>query len=363
MPIILRWKIGEGARIPAEQSFVRNRTIFTSKRRLHRDSLLGPAWCVARNPKPNHKMNIDVLTDSLSNSKLSSRRQALRRLGLGAAGLTVLGALSSKAHAQQPNDPGIQSANDIAVLQFALNLEYLEAEFYTYAVSGHGIEQTGIEVTGQGNLGPVLIKPDAEVPFMNSDIRQYAEEIARDERDHVRFIRSTLLSLGVTPVARPTIDLRQSFNALAQAAGLGATFDPFAGANRFLLGAFIFEDVGVTAYRGGAPLLNNPKVLSGAAGLLGTEAYHAANIRAQLFALHDSDVNEKVQKISKLRDALDGSKDRDQGIIRDGRANIVPTNGNGLVFARTVRQVLNILYFAQGADMGGFFPNGINSGS
>ncbi len=292
-------------------------------------------------------------------TKLTSRRQALRCLGLGAAGFTAAGLLAPTARAQEIT--ASQGPSDIEILQFALNLEYLEAEYYTYATTGFGIEQKGVDVFGKGNPGPVIIKANPRVPFGDRDqIKDYALEIARDERKHVRFIRDVLKSLGATPVARPTIDLKNSWNALAQAAGLGAKFDPFANTINFLLGAFVFEDVGVTAYRGAAPLINNSTVLSGAAGLLGVEAYHAANIRTVLIQQNSQPINGATRKISDLRDTLDQDSDQDQGIIFEGTSNIVPTNENSLVFARTVRQVLNILYFAPNASAGGFFPNGIN---
>ncbi len=285
----------------------------------------------------------------------TSRRKLLQGLGATLAAAPFIG---RESLAQ--SGPG----QDAAVLNFALNLEYLEAEYYTYATTGSGIDALGVGVNGGGTPGTVTIKANPKVTFPTPAYEQYAMEIAADERAHVNFIRLALAAAGVQPVARPAIDLQNSFTAAAVAAGIvpaGQTFDPFANEVNFLLGAFIFEDVGVTAYKGGARLLTNKDILEAAAGILAVEAYHAGSIRNAIFEL-GATAQGIAQKISDLRDAVDGSDDRDQGVVLNGVANIVPTDSNGIAFSRTTRQVLNIVYLdATGsAHNGGFFPNGLN---
>ena len=310
-------------------------------------------------------MNTETNIISETVAKALDRRSFLRRTGGGMAALMGASALIGLREAD-----AAPTASDAAILNFALNLEYLEAEYYTYGVTGFGIQQQGVEVSGSGRQGDVIIKPNPKVPFTSPDIKSYAEEIAADELAHVKFLRSALKNAGVKPVARPEIDLLNSFNTLAQAAGLGATFDPFASELNFLLGAFIFEDVGVTAYKGAAALIDDKRVLTSAAGILAVEAYHAGSVRTTLYGLNDdsgsNDIADAVKKISDVRDALDPrangkNPDDDQG-IKDafGNANIVPTDGRGLAFSRTPRQVLNIVYGAVNARKGLFFPRGVN---
>jgi hypothetical protein len=331
-------------------------------------------------------VDVSVKTDELATVR-SNRRRFLAQAGLAGVGALAAGKMSMPAANAQveaqarggnrletflgprnrrgESTPGQRiPVQDTDILNFALNLEYLEAEFYLRAAFGTGLGGSdigGTELAGEVSGG-------SAVPFQDAAIREYAEEIARDEEAHVRLLRS---ALGSRAVARPAINLSTSFTVAAQAAGVigpGQTFNPFLDDNSFLLGAFIFEDVGVTAYKGAAPLIKDKGILGAAAGLLAVEAYHAGEIRTILAARN---LGGPAGQISDLRDLLDQNGDKDQGIVGsfppapESTTNIVPTDPNGLAFDRTPLEVLRIVYFGttlqQATTNGfGFFPNGLN---
>jgi hypothetical protein len=293
------------------------------------------------NPRPETAFNWEA-----------GRRAFLRNCGFAAAGAAALGVAGAPTLARA------QNANiDPDVLNFALNLEYLEAEFYLRATRGANNGLSDNDTGGRGERGGVV--GGKRVRFQSKAVQYYAEEIAEDELAHVRFLRE---GLGDARVARPKINLTKSFTAAAQAAGLieaGQEFDAFANETNLLLAAFIFEDVGVTAYKGAAPLLTDKGLLEAAAGILAVEAYHAGIIRTVMYA---RDLFKEARAISNARDSLDGESDLDQDIGTRMRANLVPTDENGIAFSRTVPQVKAIVYLNPDpdAESGGFFPKGLN---
>lgn len=136
------------------------------------------------------------------------------------------------------------------VFQFALTLEYLEAEFYTRGVAAAGLIPAGASQT--------------------------AITIIRDhENQHVAFLRTALQGLGKTPVAKPTFD----FSA-GNGSGRGPFATVFTNYDIFLAVAQVFEDTGVRAYKGQAPnLLRQGALLTAALNIHSVEGRHAAKIR------------------------------------------------------------------------------------
>ncbi len=312
----------------------------------------------------------DTILDAIADRR-AERRNFLRYAGGAAAsagGLALLAACGGDGDGNATPTPSPSATAptvgaDVDVLNFALNLEYLEAQFYCWAAFGQALP-VGL-TTGVG--APGTVTGGAAVPFSDPIVAQYAREIANDEVQHVAFLRS---AIGNAAVAQPAInisgDANGAFTAAARAAGVvgpTGTFNPYADDISFLLGAYLFEDVGVSAYKGASPLIVNRTFLEAAAGILAAESYHAGLIRSVLYrkGIDATAIYTNARLISDARDSLDGTTEIDQGIGDATTANIVPTDGNGLTYSRSAGQVLNIVYLNRAAvASGGFFPSGVN---
>ncbi len=321
----------------------------------------------------------------LMNNRSVNRRRFLTGLGATttAAALAGCGSNNGLATATGVTTTTTTTTNyqDSDYLNFALNLEYLEAEFYLHAATGSGL------ATADAGTNPGTVTGGAQVTGLTAAQQDILNEIAYDEQAHVRFLRS---ALGSAAVSRPAIDLTNSFNALASAAGIGSTFNPFGSFDAFIVGAFIFEDVGVTAYAGAAPLISTAGIASGyltaAAGIMGVEAYHAAYVRTYLTSQAIANSSYAylgyANKVSALRATLGGGNETTLTVptgtvpltastVAAPSSIVAATTANAIAYARTTDQVLHIVYgslsntagataSAAGVAKGAFFPNGLN---
>ena len=227
---------------------------------------------------------------------------------------------------------------EVDILNLALDLEYLEAEFYTHVTTGKSITSFGIGINGRANganptTGGTTVG-GKKVNFSEDEafLHDIAAQIGADERAHVVLLRG---ALGSSAVAMPNIDL----------GALGFGFDNH---SDFLRAARILEDIGVTAYSGAAGLLKTPDILTAAACLLGAEAEHAAAIRTH---------------IARLKIPTTALDDVDLVPPPSGEARQVLSIkvSDGLIAARTAGQVLYLAFGGKaGARQGGFFPTGLN---
>jgi rubrerythrin len=126
--------------------------------------------------------------------------------------------------------------SDVDILNFALTLEYLESTFY---------EEAKKRVKASGELKKLL-------PLL-----------ASDEKQHVEALEGTIKKLGGKPVSEPKFDFE--YNGTAE----------------FLKLAETFENTGVSAYNGAAPMIKSKEVLGAAGSIVQVEARHAAAIALQ----------------------------------------------------------------------------------
>lgn len=162
------------------------------------------------------------------------RQEDQRRKFLRAA--VVVGIGSGLVAASQHDKLALAAAtaNDLEILNYALTLEYLEADFYT-----------------RGVKGGVLTGRDLELV---SPIRDH-------EQEHVDVLTSTVKSLGGKPAAKPKFKYPSG------------TFDD---KKMFLTTASAFEELGVTAYHGQVARIDDGDILAAAASIAGVESRHAA---------------------------------------------------------------------------------------
>jgi rubrerythrin len=183
----------------------------------------------------SHDLNLDVIDRDGAVAEAAeavagdSRADFFRKAGAAAGGTllasSAFGALPSLASAAVPK-------GDIAILKYALTLEYLEAAFYKEAVDGGKLK------------GHTLA---------------FAKKVAADEAAHVAGLRQ---ALGSSAQASPKFDFH------------GTTRSQ----SKFLQTSFVLENTGVSAYLGQAGRIKTPSILLTAASIVTVEARHAGAV-------------------------------------------------------------------------------------
>ena len=303
-----------------------------------------------------------------------NERREFFRAALGAAAVTAAGA-SALAIATSASAATIL---DNEMLRYLTQLDYLAAQFFSFATAGTGLPAALL--TGQTADVAGSATGARQVTFTDPVVEKYAAEITLDLTANITWLRGQLGADGI--VAQPAIDLGTAatgaFSTFARAAGIvatGASFDPYSSDGNFLLAAFMFEDVIVTAYLNAVPNIADKAVLAGITAILATHSHHAAVIRALLYAkgVATPALRTNADAISGVRDNLDGVPAIDDHGISPVTittdtvlkntivSNIAPVAPNGSILGRSSGTVLNILYLNSTAvTSGGFFTAGLN---
>ncbi|XP_030543325.1 desiccation-related protein PCC13-62-like [Rhodamnia argentea] len=261
-------------------------------------------------------------------------------------------------------------ATDAELIHVAMNLEFLEAEFFLYGALGRGLDGIAPHLALGG-------PPPAGGERANLDplVRRIIEEFGYEEVGHLRAIYTT-----VGGIQRPLIDISAHKFAMMVDEALGhrlwPPFDPYLDTVNYLLASYLIPYVGLTGYVGVIPNLSNFTTKALVAGLLGVESGQDAVIRTLLYeralekvAPYDITVAEFTNLFSILRNKLGMCGIKDEGIVvppvlgaeQRTETNVLSANKMSLSYPRTPQEVLRVVYGTGDEHVpGGFFPNGAN---
>nr|CAB3484423.1 unnamed protein product [Digitaria exilis] len=244
--------------------------------------------------------------------------------------------------------------SDVDLLEFPLNLEYLETEFFCWSALGYGLDAIDANLTGGGP--PSIGGQSASLtPF----VRDVATQFCYQEVGHLRAIKQT-----VRGFPRPLLDISAAnFGKIIEQA-LNATldppFNPYENSVNFLIASYIIPYVGLTGYVGANPKLLTPQARKVRATLL----YERGMTRVASYGVG---VAEITAHISDLRNELGRRGVKDEGlVVAPGQGpegltvgNVIAGDHLSLAYDRTPEEILGIVYgTGNPAQHGGFFPQG-----
>ncbi|GAB4821503.1 hypothetical protein N2152v2_008549 [Parachlorella kessleri] len=240
-------------------------------------------------------------------------------------------------------------------------IQCLEATFDSFAAWGQGMNPQNF-----GN-GPAPI--GGRKANLSAEILPWVEEVAHNEIGHVRLLRE---ALGAAALPCPLVNIDQAFQELFNLA-FGTTnvkWDPYKNDVNSMLSMFALEEIGATGDQGAiafAAINGNLTYVNIFGGFAGS-AYGQSSADRHILWERRNDwvpefnvsVAQAFDRLSALRDTLDGAVKIDQPVEYLGGINLVQNDGNGVTLSRTPQQVLNMLALGSGTGKGGFFPSGVN---
>ncbi|RYR12599.1 hypothetical protein Ahy_B04g070067 isoform G [Arachis hypogaea] len=233
--------------------------------------------------------------------------------------------------------------SDADLIEVALNLEYLEAEFFLYGAEGYGLDVVNPNLT-EGGPSPIGGKIADLSPLIKDIIFQFGLQ----EVGHLRAIKST-----VRGFSRPLLNISSAIfgqiinNAFGKR--LEPPFDPYANDINYLIASYVIPYVGLNGYVGANPLLQKR--------------------RDEIVIPYKVSVTEFTNRISNLRNKLGREGIKDEGLVvpkelgAEGEVtgNILSANDYSLSYPRTPKEILRIVYGTGDEHVpGGFYPLGAN---
>ncbi|KAB1201666.1 Desiccation-related protein PCC13-62 [Morella rubra] len=231
--------------------------------------------------------------------------------------------------------------SDVDLLEFPLNLEFLEAEFFLYGAFGYGLDKVAPKLT-QGGPTPTGVRWAHLDPFTRDVIKQFAYQEGN------------------------TLDLSAaSFAKVADSAfgsPLHPPFDPGASGLHFLLASYHVPYVGLTGYVRTIPKLRGllPE------GYPSIAIYEHSRTKVPPYGIT---VEEFTNRFSALRDRLGHAGLKDEGLVvppslgGEGRSmgNVLAGDADSVAYDRTPEEILRIVYGGGNEHVpDGFYPKGAN---
>ena len=174
----------------------------------------------------------------------TSRKRFLKAVG-GSGAAAALGVLVAACGGSSKKSTTTMAAaasttkggtkNDIEIVNYALTLEYLEAQFYADVISSGVVK-------------------DPKVGAL-------AKKFGETEQEHVDALTAAVRKLGGTPAAKPSASFQSVIDG---------------GPKKILQTAAAVENLGAAAYLGQAGNIQNKEILAAALSIHSVEARHAA---------------------------------------------------------------------------------------